>query len=82
MAQSSNDRPTCPYCDGSGEGQMDGTTCRPCRGTGEVIDHEAEVEARAIRADYLRDRTRDDRATGFEADRAADREQDDSGWMW
>lgn len=26
----------CPHCNGSGEGQYDGTTCRFCKGTGET----------------------------------------------
>lgn len=25
----------CPACNGSGEGQHEGTTCRTCKGTGE-----------------------------------------------
>ena len=26
----------CPHCNGSGEGQYDGKTCRFCKGTGET----------------------------------------------
>lgn len=27
----------CGHCSGSGEGMYDGSTCRLCRGTGEVV---------------------------------------------
>ena len=26
----------CPHCSGSGEGQYDGSTCRSCKGKGEI----------------------------------------------
>lgn len=41
----------CPYCNATGEGHYDGTTCQPCRGTGKQVgggwdeDHYEEPEA-------------------------------------
>jgi len=31
---SNEDLPLCPHCNGSGEGQYDGTTCSYCKGGG------------------------------------------------
>jgi hypothetical protein len=35
-AQSNNDYDICSQCNGSGEGQYDGTKCHRCHGKGEV----------------------------------------------
>ena len=34
----------CIQCNGSGEGQYDGTTCSSCKGSGEVPAYEDEAE--------------------------------------
>ena len=46
---------TCDTCRGSGEGMVDGSRCRDCRGTGEVIDREREREEAFERYDHERD---------------------------
>ena len=46
----------CPYCDGSGEGMSDGTSCRFCLGTGE----EGEADRRRRRREELAERRYDE----------------------
>ena len=48
----------CTYCDGTGEGFVDGTRCHVCKGTGIARDYEAEEDAAAERADRLNDEAR------------------------
>lgn len=36
VIEDSEDAGICPHCNGSGEGQYDGTRCRWCKGTGEA----------------------------------------------
>ena len=51
----------CSYCDGSGEGFVDGSRCHVCHGSGMARDYEAEEDAAAERADQLNDEARYDR---------------------
>ena len=34
----------CNFCDGSGEGMVDGSTCSECKGNGEVTENEEDEE--------------------------------------
>ncbi len=34
----------CPDCNGSGEGHHDGSTCRMCKGRGEVKTDDREID--------------------------------------
>lgn len=50
----SNDE-LCQACNGTGEGQVDGSHCYSCRGSGVERDYEAEDNAKAEAADYWND---------------------------
>jgi len=52
----------CSNCDGSGEGQYDGTICFRCHGSGEIGPGGARTDEDA--ADHWRDYERDNKATG------------------
>ena len=45
----------CQACNGTGEGQVDGSRCYTCRGSGVERDYEEEEDAKAEAADYWND---------------------------
>ena len=45
----------CPVCKGSGEGQVDGSTCYTCKGSGDARDYELEADKEAEAADHCND---------------------------
>ena len=50
-----NDDNLCQSCNGTGEGQVDGSTCYTCKGSGVARDYKEEEEAKAEAADYWND---------------------------
>jgi RecJ-like exonuclease len=55
---------TCNQCNGSGEGQYDGSRCYKCKGSGVIKPHEEPDP------DFLRDRQRDSEFDGSGPDRS------------
>jgi len=47
----------CSMCDGSGEGRVDGQSCRRCRGSG--LDY-SDSELQDLKADEARQKRKDD----------------------
>ncbi len=45
----------CQACNGTGEGQVDGSRCYTCKGSGVARDYEAEADAKAEAADHWND---------------------------
>ena len=45
----------CPACNGTGEGQIDGSRCHSCKGRGVARDYEAEADREAEAADQWND---------------------------
>jgi len=45
----------CPACNGTGEGQVDGSRCYTCKGWGIAYDSEEEEDAKAEDADHWND---------------------------
>ena len=50
-----NEDKLCQACNGTGEGQVDGSTCYTCKGWGVSYDCEEEEDAKAEAADYWND---------------------------
>lgn len=50
----------CSYCNGSGEGDCDGSTCSACHGTGCEDEDQRRQDAEDERADYLYDQWKDE----------------------
>ena len=45
----------CPTCNGTGEGQVDGSHCHSCKGSGVAHDYETEADRKAEAADHCND---------------------------
>lgn len=54
----------CPACDGSGEGQYESTTCRSCKGHGEIPEGTYEDEDDCDAADHRFEQERERRIFG------------------
>jgi DnaJ-class molecular chaperone len=59
ITQAEQEREMCPRCNGSGEGQYEGTKCSRCGGSGELLTEDEEEEKAA-----KWDRDHDERSEG------------------